>query len=439
MKTHTLRATAIAAALLAAAMSATAADETATESQSAPAAAAPALNVAEAAAKKALDDLGIQLWGYMRSGAYGSAKGEPKGQYQLSYGSGSDIDHYRFGNEGDNYLEFGIGKKWDMGGGLKWGTYWMPTYYNGATNTAQVYTDMTGLDFLPGATIWAGQRYHRIQDVHILDNWVMEDGDNYGAGIDNIGVGFGKLNFSASTEGNSGNLNSNVNNAKRVNFQWHDMPTNPGGTLTLTGAYIRGQFADKNNGYALGALHNQKDFLVKGLINSLFLQTSTGHAAVKGEFFNLDSAGAAPLAGAKQSRIIESMNWQFGKLGGQAVIGYHVVKPDAVGGLAAPRTKNFSAGGEVTYGVAKNTKLIGELGYNNLKTDGLGTQNLDKEVIAVAFAPNTDFWTRPEFRVYLQRAGWNGAAQLANSAAGQFGATGKTSAITFGAQVEAWW
>ena len=39
-------------------------------------------------------------------------------------------------------------------------------------------------------TLWAGQRYHRIQDVHIIDQWLMEDGDNFGAGVDGIPIGF---------------------------------------------------------------------------------------------------------------------------------------------------------------------------------------------------------------------------------------------------------
>ena len=146
---------------------------------------------AASTAKVSLKDLGFELWGYMRSGFYAGTQGEPTGQYQL----GGPLDHYRLGNEGDNYIEIGIGKKTDLGGGLKWGVYWMPTVYNGGTGTAQVYSDITGLDIAPTATFWGGQRYHRIQDVHILDNWLMQDGDNYGAGVDDLDIGLGKLNL----------------------------------------------------------------------------------------------------------------------------------------------------------------------------------------------------------------------------------------------------
>ena len=111
MRNHPLRATALAASLLAAALSATAADK-AVESGSAPAMAQSQLDMAEAAAKKALDALGLSLWGYMRSGAYGSRNDAPKGHISL----GGDLQGYRLGNEGDNYFEFGIGKKWDLSG-----------------------------------------------------------------------------------------------------------------------------------------------------------------------------------------------------------------------------------------------------------------------------------------------------------------------------------
>ncbi|MBV8617710.1 MAG: carbohydrate porin, partial [Curvibacter sp.] len=48
-----------------------------------------------------------------------------------------------------------------------------------------------------------------------------------------------------------------------------------------------------------------------------------------------------------------------------------------------------------------------------------------------------NFWTRPEFRLYVSKFNWNTAAAAANAAS--FGANGQTNATTFGAQVEYWW
>ncbi len=377
--------------------------------------------------KKVTDATGLEFTGYLRTGFYASANGQAKGQYQL----GGSLGHYRLGNEGDNYFEVLIGKNWDLGGGVKWGVHWMPNYYNGTTGTPQIYSDITGLGFAPNVSFWAGQRFHRVQDIHIIDQWLVQDGDNYGAGADGIDVGFGKLNLAVYSDGNSDNKNSTTNNARRANFQWRDLPVNPGGKLTLTGGVVNGTFAQGANGGALGLLHNQADFVVPGLTNSFFLQGSTGHADIDGKFYNLDTAGV-PAMGAKQSRIIESINWQSGVFGGQALVGYQTIKPD--NGVT---TKDVSLGGRVSYGVAKNVKLLGELGLTQRKIDGQDKQNLSKGTFAVAFSPNTDFWTRPEFRVYATRANWNDAAAAAAPTGGAL--FGRTKATTVGVQVEAWW
>src|SRR5262249_4941812 len=149
--------------------------------------------------------------------------------------------------------------------GAKVGTYWMPYLYNSDTTpahnngTKQVYADISGLSFAPELSFWAGQRYHRIQDVHIIDNWLMEDGDNFGGGVDGIKLGSlgGTLNIAVYTEGNTDN-SANTSNGKRLNVQLRDIPITAGGTLNLTAGVIRGSFEDKRTSGALGALYNQK-------------------------------------------------------------------------------------------------------------------------------------------------------------------------------------
>jgi len=464
MKQQHLRAPALAAALLAATIGARAAEtKSEAESSSVPAMAQGQYDVASAAAKKALDTLGLQLWGYMRSGAYYAKDGLAKGHYGLG-----ELGYNRLGNEGDTYLEFGIGKKWDISG-AKVGTYWMPYLYNAQccnnTGTKQVYADISGLGFAPELSFWAGQRYHRIQDVHIIDDWLMEDGDNFGAGVDNIKLGSmgGSLNIAVYTEGNTDNSKT-TSNGKRLNLQARDIPVGPGGTLTLTGALIRGTFNDKKTSEALGLLYNQK---IGVLTNSLFVQGSNGHANLSGKFYNLNGTvtttsgspfictvvanpdGSCPTAniapnpnqttttstvfnpGAKQFRIVDAINWQSGPFGGQALVGYQTNKPEDTG----LETKNFALGGRLSYGIAKNLKLYGDANYATIKTDGSSTQSLNKQTIAIAVAPNTDFWTRPEVRLYVSRVGGNDAYK--NRADKPFGT--RSSALLAGVQVEAWW
>lgn len=405
--------------------------------------------------KKVNEATGLEFWGYGRGGFYSASKGKQKGGYSL----GGDLQKYRLGNEGDNYLEFGIGKKFDLADGIKWGVYYMPKIYNGESGTAQAYTTLSGV-FGSTTTLWAGQRYRRLMDVHILDKQIVEDGDNYGAGIDDIPLGgLGTLNIAAHTGDSIDNKAGNPNNAKRLNLQWRNIPTNPGGTLTVTGALISGDFAKGRDGGAVGLWHKQKDFIIPGLTNSLVLQASTGHADINGKFYNLDSTstqvglylpstlgeGVLPTfspvvtvtnisanPGAKQRRILDAFDFQIGKWGGQGLIGYQTTQPDN-----GPKTKDLSIGGRVSYGVARHTKLLLELGSTTRRVDNQPNQRLNKGTLAVAFAPNTNFWTRPEFRIYATRASWNQAAATAN--AGSFGGSDRRSATTVGIQMEAWW
>ena len=114
-------------------------------------------------------------------------------------------------------------------------------------------------------------------------------------------------------------------------------------------------------------MHNQKDFLVKGLNNSLMLQASTGHADIRGKFDGLNDASGVSSAGSKQRRILDTIDFQIGKLGGQALIGLQTKKPDN-----GSEIKDFSLGGRLTYGIAPRVKLIGELATTSRKVDGRG-------------------------------------------------------------------
>ncbi|MEG0975345.1 MAG: carbohydrate porin [Comamonas sp.] len=405
--------------------------------------------------KKINETTGLEFWGYGRGGFYSASRNQPKGGYSL----GGDLQKYRLGNEGDNYLEFGIGKRFELGQGIQWGVFYMPKIYNGKSGTAQAYFSLNGI-FGNTASLWAGQRYRRLRDVHIVDNWVMEDGDNYGAGIDDIPLpGLGQLNVALHTADSLDNKSTSPSNAKRVNLQWHDIPTNPSGTLTVTGGLISGDFAKGRDGGALGLMHIQKNFLVPGLNNTVILQAATGHASISGKFYNLDStttttgllrapgSGAGdlfvfaplvertvvtPQAGAKQQRILDSVDFQIGRFGGQGLIAYQSRRPDN-----GSEVKDFSLGSRVSYGIAKHTKLLAEISTTRRSTDNQPRQTLSKGTIAVAFSQDTNFWTRPEFRIYATRVNWNKAAGDANIAS--FGADGRRNATTFGVQMETWW
>ena len=378
-----------------------------------------------AASVSAMEVAGIEFHGYSRGGPVFSAKDNVKGGLSL----GGDLQKYRLGNEGDNGIEIDLIKNFEAGG-MKWKVHYMPGKWgSGDIGTNQAYVEMSGLSFAPEAKVWAGQRRLRIQDVHIVDNFLMNYGDNQGAGVTDIKIGGAKLGLGVFTGDTfDSSMPANVR-ATRVNADISDIQTNPGGKLRVLLTAVNGSgLAGGNSGSGVSVSHNQSDFLVKGMTNSLFLQTSRGHARIDGEFQSIDGVSA----GKSVTRIADSLNWQSGPLGGQTLLSYQTSKDD----LTGVTTKDTSIGGRLSYAFSKNVKVLAEAGVTDRKAP-TGDQKLNKITIAPTISVGPDFWTRPEVRFYVTHANWNTAAALANAAT--FGAGGKTSRTLMGVQYEIWW
>jgi maltoporin len=373
----------------------------------------------------AVEVAGIEFHGYSRGGPVLNAADGVKGGLSL----GGDLQKFRLGNEGDNGIEIDLIKNFEAAG-VNWKVHYMPSKWgSGSVGTNQAYVEMSGMSFAPAAKFWAGQRRLRIQDVHIVDNFLMNYGDYQGAGVTDIGIGSAKLGVGVFTGDTFDQKMASGTKATRINADISEITTNPGGKLRvlLTAVNGSGQVAG-NTGYGISVSHNQSDFLTKGMNNTLFLQTSKGHARIDGEFEGIDGV----TAGKKVTRIADSLNWQIGAFGGQTMVSYQVNKDD----LTGITTKDTSIGGRVSYAFTNNFKLLGEVG-TTLRSTPTGDQKLTKFTIAPTLSIGSDFWSRPELRLYYTKANWNTAAALAN--ASSFGAGGKKSRSIVGVQYEIWW
>lgn len=372
----------------------------------------------------ALDVAGFEFHGYSRGGPVLNQTDGVKGGLTL----GGDLQKFRLGNEGDYGLEITLARTMEAGG-LKWKVQYTPSKWNNdAVGTCEAFVEMSGLGFAPEAKFWVGQRYNRIQDVHIVDNFLINHGDYQGAGVNQIALGPVKLGVGLYTGDKfDTQLPANVK-AQRLNLDLSEIATNPGGKLRVLFTTVGGSGQlDKASGSGVALLHNQ-DLGVAGLKNSLFLQTARGHARIDGEFEGID--GKSP--GKSATRIADAIEWQSGPFGGQAIVGYQTGKP-ANGGAT---TKDFSLGGRGSYALSKNFKGLAEVATTTRKNTG-PDQRLNKITLAGALAMDESFWSRPELRFYVTRANWNQAAAQANSAS--FGAKGKTARTLLGVQYEIWW
>lgn len=385
-----------------------------------------ALAAAFAGPAGAVDVAGFEFNGYSRGGPVLSYSDGVKGNLAL----GGELQKYRLGNEGDNGIEVNLARTFDVQG-TKVKVAYMPSKWNsGSVATEQAYVEVSGLGFAPEAKFWAGQRRLRIQDIHIIDNFLLNYGDYQGAGVLDIPAGGAKLGFGVFTGDRFDQQLPSGVKATRANAEVYDIATGKDGKLRLLATAVHGSgLAHSNSGAGLSLLHNQANFGVKGLTNSLFLQTSRGHARIDGEFEAID--GVNP--GKRVWRIADSIAWQSGPFGGQALVGYQKSTNEAT----QVSTKDFSLGGRMSYAFSTNFKLLAEAATTSRKVDGSPNQRLNKLTVAPTLAVGQDFWSRPELRFYVTRANWNAAAAAANASG--FGQGGKTSRTLVGVQYEIWW
>ena len=389
----------------------------------------------------------VDFDGYFRAGPGATKKNAARACYNL--GGTSFGGHYRLGNECDFYGEFGLAQTGTVGG-VQYNAKVMFNEYNPGTDQGtssssfeQLYLEGKGFDIAPGTNFWIGKRFYGRADVHILDKFFVKM-DGVGAGADSIAVGGGKLGFAFFTSDSGGGLGdsgtgASTNPGMRFHVDLTELPVNPGGTLRVTGTYTKGRFDNPTdgkgtNGYGLSLQHIQ-DISSIGGKNTAWLQYAAGSADLSATFGKMTAD-----TGIKQWRAVESVTWQVGPLGGQAVAEYGQHDADDTNPLAIiPKFKEFTIGGRGSYAVTNNFKLVAEAGYITKKPQNSPTQKLAKFTFAPTLSTGPGFFNRPELRLYVTTAKWNSAA---NTAAGLGGVTGigdgKTKGTSYGAQVEIW-
>ena len=382
----------------------------------------------------AADVGGVEVTGYSRGGGVYSYNKDQQVKGGLTLGG--DLQKYRLGNEGDYGLEVNIAKTFEVEG-VKYKLDYMPSKWNsGNVGTEQAYVELSGLSFAPEAKIWAGQKRQRIQDVHIVDHFLLDYGVNQGAGVNDLSVGSLKMGVALQSGDTFDQKMAAGTSANKFNVDLSEINSNPGGKVRVLLTSVSTSGLASNGGSGVTVTHNQSDFLTRGLTNSVFLQTSSGYANINGRFGDIS---AASVYGKKTNRIADSINWQSGAFGGQAIMGYQTTKSDDP--TKAYTIKDTSLGGRVSYAVTKNFKWLVEAGTTSRKfSDNQAAQRLNKLTIAPTLALSPDFWSRPELRFYVTKANWNQAAADANATTSNaFGANGRTSQTLAGVQYEVWW
>jgi maltoporin len=377
--------------------------------------------------------------GYVRVGS-GDADKADRTCYNLGISGG----HYRLGNECDLYGEFGVAHTVVTSGASYRGHAMVNAQRPGddgdgsSGGIEQLDVEAHGFAFAPAVKFWLGKRFFGRAGVHILDTWFVRM-DGAGLGAHHIALGDAKLGVAffrlEATAGAPFGTQPSERPARRFNVDLSEIPLGDGGRLRLSTTFTRGHDdagASGTRGSGLSVQHDRAWPAIGGT-NTAWLQVAQGSAGLDANFGTMTAATSV-----KQWRVVESLTWQSGALGGQAVALYGRHGRDAAHGIAAPYAE-VSIGARVSYGVTDHLKLVGEAGHMRKRPDGADTQRLDKLTFAPTWSVGPGFWDRPELRLYVTWARWNDAANAAAGAGGLTGlADGATRGTSLGVQLEGW-
>jgi maltoporin len=375
----------------------------------------------------------LDLSGYLRAGPGGSTQaGAARACYALP-GPGLK---YRLGNECDFYGEIQASQdlrtpaSTDDAGALPPGldtrvslmlNQWTPaTEPDGPVRVAQFWVESRGWwPALPQVVAWAGKERGRRGDVYIVDTFFVEMA-GVGAGLRSLPVGPGKAGaavYATDTDA--------ARPGVRLNAELVDLPAGAGGDLQLHATLTRGRFEGGTRGAALSLRHQQEDVGGSGLQHRLWLQWARGSAGLNQNF---DDLARSPRAGGW--RIVETLAGQAGRWGTQGML--LLARDDDAAGNPV---RMASAGARAAWTLAPHAKLVGEAGVSWRHPEGGDGARLAKFTFAATLAAGDDFFSRPEFRLYITQARWNRAA---GNPTGEAAFDGATAGTSYGAQVELW-
>jgi maltoporin len=374
----------------------------------------------------------VDYSGYFRGGPGLTSKNTSRACYHLGGPAITAGLNYRLGNECDIYGEFQIDQKYKADGVEYSGTIMVNSYTNATDNPGsnglafeQLYGEAKGLDVLPEATFWVGKARGRRGDVHIVDQFFV-DMKGVGTGVKGISLGSGKLGVAwYKTDGTVDATLLKQQPGNRLNVEVLGLDANTDGKANLFFTATKGDFDGGTGGFGATLRHDQAKLFGTGISNTLWLQYAQGSTSLEANFGDLTRKSSA-----KSTRIVESINWQTGAFGGQAIALIGTEEDNN-----KVKTTASTIGGRVSYAMTKNFKLLVEAGHSQYKPQGGTTAKLDKLTIAPTLAIGPDFWSRPEFRFYFTSAKWNAAA---GNVTGQASLASKTSGNSAGAQIE-WW
>lgn len=306
----------------------------------------------------------------------------------------------------------------------------------------------------PTAKFWAGNRFYRRHDIHVIDffYWNMSGG---GGGIEDVRVGPGKLAFAwiglAATSGLSYLPQPDAENRagfskSNYDLRFYDLPLLGGQTeVGLTFSHAEsgldrdGNQAPSSMGMAVNLVHTVNHFLSEDGVNKVSFQYGTGPAKSFTSGFETFTQDGGTFI-----RPDEQSSWRFRFTESfTASLNQHF----SIGPVVIFQATDFGNGQGQQMWVSGGLRPIVHFNrYFNVALEGgmdwVRDQEADTEgalyklTIAPQVAVGNQFNTRPVVRAFATLAKWT------NDFEGQVGGldyASSTHAMNWGMQMETWW
>lgn len=407
----------------------------------------------------------FEFHGYFRSGYGLNSVG---GQMVAFEAPGAEAK-YRLGNEAETYAELIFVNNW-VNPDHNSDKAWFRTEFMVEANTtnSQSYTNFPNgigndqyrfreafvqagnvFESQPNAKFWAGERYYRRQHID-SDDFYPLDLSGYGAGVEDLDVGVGKLAVAFLNAARpdivteNGNLAKSNIDARLYDVKgplglwgaWFDYATSKGGTITA--ATVPGSTSvstiPTTDGYAFGFRHQRLEW--HGGYHTFSIQYGTGAAS------NFSSGGSGTIIPnptpyinhSKQllatEQIVFQPNDRF------AVMPIFVYQRTKDGNPQHDWMQWVSFGVRPEVFFTKHVSLTGDCGFDHTHLPGAYEGWLRKCTIAPQIGAGRKFFSRPVLRAFATYASWSDGFR------GLVGGTpfqNRTNGMTYGVQAEHWW
>jgi maltoporin len=395
----------------------------------------------------------FEFHGYFRSG-YGL---NSIGGQQIAFQAPGADAKYRLGNEAETYTELIFVNNW-LNPERDTSKVWMKTEFLVEANTTnssdfanfplgfgddqyrlrEAFVQVGNVfENQPGAKFWAGERYYRRQHIEI-DDFYLLDMSGYGAGVEDLNVGIGKVALAYLAGADPDIVTENGNYAKsNIDMRLYDVNV-PGGKLGAWFDFARakggttqtGIVIPTDNAYAFGIGYQNLEW--HGGFNQVSVQYGKGVAS---NFSTTIEFPTSFIVNSKTFRVAEQMLLQPNdKFAVQPIFLYQRVQN---GNPSDGWDQWLSFGARPQVFFTEHLSLAFESGFDHtISGNGQFEGWLRKFTITPEIRAGRQFFSRPALRIFATYASWsNGFRGFVGGVPFQ----DRTNGWTYGVQAETWW